>query len=85
MRKILNDFLKTKYVAFTYTNNEVEHFFIPKDNVMYTYVIEDETTKEIKDFFSFYSLPSSVLKHEKHKSIKAVFSYYNTSLNHTPS
>jgi len=84
MRKLLTDFLSTKEVVFTYTNQEVEHFFMPKAGVMYTYVIEDEESKKITDFFSFYSLPSSVLKHERHKSINAVFSFYNTSLNHTP-
>lgn len=87
VKQLLADFLKTKKVYFSFSNAEVEHFFTPKDGVMYSYVIEEDTgkpQKEIVDFFSFYSLPSSVLKSTKHTHIKAVFSYYNTSHKYTP-
>ena len=30
-------------------------------------------------FFSFYSLPSSILKHETHKLLRVAYSYYNVS------
>jgi glycylpeptide N-tetradecanoyltransferase len=45
--------------------------------VIHSYVVED--TKTITDFFSFYSLPSSVLKHETHKVLRVAYSYYNVS------
>ena len=51
---------------------------------MYTYVIESEDKKMIQDIISFYSLPSTILKPNKHTKINACFSYYNTSLVHNP-
>lgn len=57
--------------------DEVEYFFLPRDGVIYSYVVED--AREVTDFFSFYSLPSSVLKHEVHKMLNVAYSYYNVS------
>jgi len=50
---------------------------LPRENVINSYVVED--SKTITDFFSFYSLPSSILKHETHKLLKVAYSYYNVS------
>lgn len=36
-----------------------------------------ETDGKITDFISFYSLPSSVLKHPEHKILNVAYSYYN--------
>jgi len=33
----------------------------------------------VTDFFSFYSLPSQILKHEVHKELRVAYSYYNVS------
>ena len=33
----------------------------------------------VTDFCSFYHLPSSILKHDKHKTLFAVYSYYNVA------
>jgi glycylpeptide N-tetradecanoyltransferase len=45
---------------------EIAHMFLPRPNVIYTYVVENYESKKITDFFSFYSLPSSVLKKAGH-------------------
>jgi len=45
--------------------------------VINSYVVENTST--ITDFFSFYSLPSTILRHETHKELKAAYSYYNVS------
>lgn len=44
-----------------FSKKDVAHFFLPRKDVIRTYVIEDEK-KEVTDFFSYYSLPSSILK-----------------------
>jgi len=39
---------------------------LPRDNVIYSYVVESPEKKQITDFISFYRLPSSVLKKQGH-------------------
>lgn len=34
---------------------------------------------EITDFVSYYTLPSTVMHHPQHKSLKAAYSFYNVS------
>jgi glycylpeptide N-tetradecanoyltransferase len=45
--------------------------------VINSFVVENVAT--ITDFFSFYSLPSTILKHEVHKELRVAYSYYNVS------
>lgn len=35
--------------------------------------------KFVTDFVSFYTLPSTVMNHPVHKSLKAAYSFYNVS------
>lgn len=32
---------------------------------------------EVTDFLSFYTLPSTIMNHPTHKSLKAAYSFYN--------
>ena len=82
VHSLLSEYLKKFTVTFIYSKEDVAHQFLPRDGVMYSYVIEDEAG-EITDFFSYYSLPSSVLKNDKHDKINACFSYYNVSMKHS--
>lgn len=43
--------------------------------VTWTYVVENEAGK-ITDMFAFYSLPSSILDNDKHKSLNAAYLFY---------
>lgn len=60
-----------------FSADEIAHFFIPKEWVIESWVVEDPETKLITDFLSFYSLPSTVLRHETHKILNVAYSYYN--------
>jgi len=84
VKKVLKTHLDKMQIAFEFSKEEIEHYFLPREGVMYTYVIESEDKKLIQDIFSFYSLPSTILKPNKHSKINACFSYYNTSLVHSP-
>lgn len=75
VRDILNKYLEKYEVKQVWSKKEISHFFVPQSNVIYSYVIENEQ-KQITDFFSFYSLPSSVLDHPKYKTLSAAYSYY---------
>ena len=68
---------------------EVEHWLLPRNNIVYTYVLEDEEHK-ITDFCSFYSIQRTILNQNKisentsNKQKKINFAYelinFNTSI-----
>ncbi|ORZ15800.1 acyl-CoA N-acyltransferase [Absidia repens] len=58
------------------TNADVEHWILPHKDVVWSYVVEDPTTKKITDMVSFYSLPSSVIGNPKHKTLNAAYLFY---------
>lgn len=75
--ELLNDYLKKFEVYLHFSEKEVDHFLVPREKVINTYVIENDG--KITDFFSFYHLPSSILKHEKYDVLKVAYSYYNVA------
>jgi glycylpeptide N-tetradecanoyltransferase len=77
--KILNEYLSKFKVRSFYSQDEVEHWFLPRDKVVYSYVVENPENGELTDFLSFYSLPSSILNHEKHKTLYAAYSFFNVA------
>ncbi|GBE82092.1 Glycylpeptide N-tetradecanoyltransferase [Sparassis crispa] len=44
--------------------------------VVWTYVVENPETHKITDFFSFYSLPSTIINSEKHNVLQAAYLFY---------
>ncbi|CAG8828220.1 8499_t:CDS:2, partial [Gigaspora rosea] len=54
----------------------VRHWILTKENVVWSYVVEDPLTKKVTGFFSFYCLPSSVIGNPTHKTINAVYLFY---------
>ena len=75
VHRLLMDYLQRFSLYIEFTEADIRHFFTPRDDVVYAYVIENESG-EITDFLSFYSLPSSVLKNPKHKKLRAAYAYY---------
>lgn len=39
-------------------------------------MVENPATKAVTDFLSFYSLPSSILGHPEHKTLRAAYMFY---------
>lgn len=79
VHELLADYLKKFEVYLHFTPEEIEHFLIPRDNVIESFVVESKENGKITDFISFYNLPSSILKHETHKVLKVAYSYYNVA------
>lgn len=77
---LLRRYLKRMDMAQEFSKTDFEHWMIPKkeskEQVVWSYVIEDPSTKKITDFVSFYNLESSVLGHKKHTVIKAAYLFY---------
>ena len=58
------------------SQEDLGHHLMPRDEVMYTIVIEN-SDKKITDFVSFYNLPSQILKREGHNHTMMKVSYTN--------
>jgi len=73
----LNEFQKKYTVGVHFTEEEVRHYLMPRKDIVGSYVIEDERTKAVTAFFSFYIVPSTVLgNHEYDSFVSAYFYYY---------
>ena len=73
---LLENFEKQFKVHGYYDKALVKHWFLPRKQVVYSYVRENKE-KVITDFISFYSLPSSILQHENYKKLMAAYSFFN--------
>ena len=59
-------------------DEEFAHWFLPRDNVVNTYVVEGKKGK-ITDMLSYYYLNSTIINHPKYKTLCAVYSFYNVA------
>jgi len=76
--ELLTTYLSERKIHIHFTVEEVKHFFLPQNNVVYTYV-EGPVGGNLTDMFSFYCLPSQVLNHDTHNMLWVAYSYYNVS------
>lgn len=72
---MLAEYLSKFDLAPQFTIEEVEHWFLPQEDVINSYVVERDG--QVLAFTSFYTLPSTVISHPTHDSIKAAYSFYN--------
>ena len=78
--ELLNNFLQRFDLTPIFSPADVLHWFIPQPNIIESFVVEDpDTPGKLTDFVSFYTLPSTVMNHPTHNTIKAAYSFYNVS------
>ena len=75
--QIINNYLDERKVHIVFDDDEIRHFLMPREEVIYTYV--DGPVGNPTDIFSFYYLPSSILNHTQHTILKVAYSFYNVS------
>jgi glycylpeptide N-tetradecanoyltransferase len=77
---LLKRYLERMDMAQVFSKTDFEHWMLPnkdsKEQVVWSYVVEDPTTQKITDFISFYNLESTVLGNKKHNVIKAAYLFY---------
>lgn len=78
--KLFNRYLQQFDMHVVMTEHEFEHWFIPREGVVYSYVVENKETKELTDLVSFYSLPSSVIRHPVHTVLNAAYSFCTAAM-----
>ncbi|KAG8446910.1 hypothetical protein GDO86_014383 [Hymenochirus boettgeri] len=76
VHKLLGQYLSQFNLAPVMNEEEVCHWLFPQENIIDTYVVETPEG-ELTDFLSFYTLPSTIMNHPTHKSLKAAYSFYN--------
>ncbi|KAB1253895.1 Glycylpeptide N-tetradecanoyltransferase 2 [Camelus dromedarius] len=76
VQELTNSYLKQFHLAPVMDEEEVAHWFLPQEHIIDTFVVENASGKPT-DFLSFYTLPSTVMHHPAHKSLKAAYSFYN--------
>lgn len=76
---IVNNYLDSIKLHIVFNEDEITHFLLPRDGMVYSFVHGGEPGEELTDFFSFYHLPSQVLRHSEHKVLHVAYSYYNVS------
>uniref|UniRef100_A0A8D1CU48 Glycylpeptide N-tetradecanoyltransferase n=1 Tax=Sus scrofa TaxID=9823 RepID=A0A8D1CU48_PIG len=76
VQELTNSYLKQFHLAPVMNEEEVAHWFLPQEHIIDTFVVENSSGK-LTDFLSFYTLPSTVMHHPAHKSLKAAYSFYN--------
>ncbi|XP_073302548.1 glycylpeptide N-tetradecanoyltransferase 1-like [Primulina huaijiensis] len=77
--RLLRNYLKQFVVAPDFDELDVEHWLLPRENVVNSYLVASPDNQEITDFCSFYTLPSSILGSLSYSSLKAAYSFYNVS------
>jgi glycylpeptide N-tetradecanoyltransferase len=75
--KILAEYLKKFDLSPEFTEEDFVHWFLPRPDIVDSFVVEREG--KIVDFVSYYTLPSTVMHHPVHKTLKAAYSFYNVS------
>lgn len=81
--RLLNAYLGKFHLVPVYTEHDFAHWFLPRTDVISTYVVQDAATQEITEMVSFYNLPSTVLKNPKHTHLKAAYSFYHVNTKST--
>lgn len=74
LQKLIQNYIKQFTIFQEYTKEETKHWFIHRSDIIESYVVEKNG--KISDFFCFYSLPSSILRNEKYKTLRAAYAYY---------
>jgi len=79
---LLAKYLSTFALAPALDAEEFAHWVLPRPGVIDAFVV-DTPEGEITDLCSFYHLPSTVIGHDKHNTLKAGYSFYNVATSMT--
>lgn len=77
MRLLSYKYLQKFDLAPMYTEEEFKHWFLPRENIVDSFVVEQNGV--ITDFGSFYHLPSTIMHHPQYKTLRAAYSFYNVA------
>eukprot|EP01104_Vermistella_antarctica_P004165 TRINITY_DN14673_c0_g1_i1.p1 TRINITY_DN14673_c0_g1~~TRINITY_DN14673_c0_g1_i1.p1 ORF type:complete len:456 (+),score=142.19 TRINITY_DN14673_c0_g1_i1:24-1370(+) len=76
---LLREYLKKYHLYIHYSDEEFASWILPREGVVYAFVVENPETKKITDLISFYCLPSTIIGNKEYKTLKAAYSFYNVA------
>lgn len=79
---ILKEYLSRFKLCPVFSLEEMAHWFLPRANIVSSYIVDEPAKGGIIGFCSYYTLPSTVMNHPQYKSIKAAYSFYNVPSEH---
>lgn len=71
---LLKQYMKKFDIYPTFSEEEFKHWFLSQPGIIDSFIVENNG--RITDFVSYYTLPSTVMHHPIHRSIKAAYSFY---------
>ncbi|XP_072523802.1 glycylpeptide N-tetradecanoyltransferase 1b [Salminus brasiliensis] len=75
VQALLTEYLRGFHLFPILTHEEVQHWFLPRDGVVDTYVVEG-SDGAVTAMVSFYTMSSIVLNHLVHRRLKAAYALY---------
>ncbi|XP_063395087.1 glycylpeptide N-tetradecanoyltransferase 2-like [Cydia fagiglandana] len=75
---LLNNYLSKFDLTPIFNEEDFKHWFTPQPDIIDSFVVE-AADGSITDFVSYYTLPSTVVYHPVHKTLKAAYAFYNVS------
>ncbi|KAH7103465.1 Myristoyl-CoA:protein N-myristoyltransferase, N-terminal domain-containing protein [Auriculariales sp. MPI-PUGE-AT-0066] len=93
VRALYNQYMKRFGMIAVYSAEDLKHLFLSglgrgqvkqgrrEGQVIWSYVVEDPNTQKISDFFSFYTLPSTILGNARYNVLDAAYLWnYGTTV-----
>ena len=82
--RLLAAYLRLFKLAPSLGDEEVAHWLMPRPGVVDSYVVDGGagtpchpvSRSTVTDFISFYHLPSTIIGHDTHRELRAVYAYY---------
>jgi len=75
---LVTSYLKKFPLHPEFTKDELAHWMLPKEGAVFAFV-RDDGNGQVTDVCSFYSLPSTILRNEKHDRLEAAYSFWNVA------
>ena len=80
--KLMSKYLESNFkLAPCMTEDEVRHWMVMQEEVIYSYVIENDKG-EVTDLLSFYTLPSTIIGNDQYQELRAAYMFYTVPNNH---
>jgi len=78
---LLVEHLKQFELTVEFSREEFIHWFMPRDNVITTYVVcnDENDGDKVTDMISYYHLHSTIMGNPKHDHLYAAYSFYNVA------